>query len=92
MPAALAVVIWALRLVGPFGPTWVGELSYLLALGYRWVAGPALLVVGGLLWMKRLPAERHDELQRRLDAAPRINCGYDLRTLPDCCLECGALR
>ena len=92
---ALLAVVWIVHLIGPYGPTEVGKWSAVAAWAYLLLAlivGPVLLGLRGLIWFRGSAATRRDELQRRFDARLCTECGYDLRTLPDRCPECGAPR
>ena len=92
---AAAAILWLCRITGPYGLTEVGQWTFVAAIGYLLLmmfVAPVLLAVRGLNWFKRDAANRRSDLQRRFDARVCTECGYDLRTLPDRCPECGAPR
>ena len=93
---AVNVAVWLPVVIRRYGPDQVGDRMG-IALG--WFVGlalltsPVVLVSRGVIWLTRgYSNHRRDQLQRQFDARICTECGYDLRTLPDRCPECGAPR
>jgi hypothetical protein len=86
----LRLILWGVTAFF-FGPplfTWFGIRS--AAIGWAWVA---LGVILCLCWfVDLLRSVQHARRRRRIDNGCCPICGYDLRSSPDQCPECGTYK
>src|SRR5579872_2812416 len=61
------------------------RMTLAAGLGVVWVGASGLIIVSGIINLKRRQA------WRRYYAGQCVRCGYDLRATPERCPECGAV-